>query len=90
MSFKNYKDDSRKNWGTSDARNLSDDEIKLGAILRIADATEAMAKNHVQLMAQRDAFERSAKYHQSRAARLDRSNAALRGVITKLKKAAHS
>ena len=46
--FKNYKQESRKDWGTNqDSELLSIEQINLGAILRIADATEAMAKNRI-------------------------------------------
>lgn len=47
----NYKEESRKDWtvekGTLDG--VSKEDLTLGAILRIADATELMAKNFLQL-----------------------------------------
>jgi hypothetical protein len=84
--FKSYKDESRANWGRETNQNaLTRDEIQHGAILRIADATEAMAKNHVQLQAERDRLQRWYDQERDRAAKLERSNAALRGQITRLK-----
>ena len=51
---------------------------------RIADATETMAKNHDELQRRAESFERMYKDQRRRAKSLERSNAALRGVITKL------
>lgn len=80
-----YKEESKKQWNTSD-RPFDQDDIKLGAILRIADAVELMAKNHLNLQS-------NLTYQTSRANGLDsdlkimkRSYAALKGQITKLKK----
>ena len=84
MTLRKYKDESRKNWGTDGRVGL--EEIQLGAILRIADAAEKMCRD-------REELER--KYQNMRAGRdryreyLEaerRKNAALRGVITKLKR----
>jgi len=63
------------------------DEIKTGCLQRIADATEAMAKYHVQIIKDRDMYERWYRDSQAGQRILEKSNAALRGVITKLKKA---
>lgn len=62
------------------------DELKLGALQRIADATEAMAKRHTELIRERDSFMRL--YHAAceRETKLSHSNAALRGQITRLRK----
>ena len=46
--FKSYRKESEKDYGTYDNDELSREQIKLGALLRIADATELMAKNYVQ------------------------------------------
>lgn len=59
--FKNFKSESRLNWGKElhNGGTISNEEITLGAILRIADATEAMAKDRV-------ALERDLKYYKDR------------------------
>jgi hypothetical protein len=46
-----YKDESRKDWSVlkEKASSATNDDLKLGAILRIADATELMAKNFIAL-----------------------------------------
>ena len=64
---------------------ITRDELKVGCLQRIADATEAMAKNHVQLQRDHDLYKRWYKEEQERCRKLERSNAALRGQITKLK-----
>lgn len=88
--FKPYRDESRKNWGRTLPQNqtISEDDIKLGAILRIADAAEAMAKNHVALQNDRDYLARRVRELDAVCARLSRSNAGLRGVIKRMKRQA--
>lgn len=84
--FKNYREESRnKGWGTDSEGNLTADQLQLGAVLRIADATEAMAKRHTELIRERDNFERMYRDASRRAEHYRRSNAGLRGVITRLK-----
>ena len=83
--FKSYKQESRSNWGRNTTQELTREEVQHGAILRIADATEAMAKNHVQLQSERDRYKQWYDQERERAAKLERSNAALRGQITRLK-----
>ncbi len=82
--MKNYKEESRKNWGTSDDK-LSIEQIQIGAILRIADAAEAMAKNHVQLQNDYNNMLESRNYWRNEAESLRKSNISLKGVITKTK-----
>ncbi len=83
--IQSYRQVSRIDWGTC-ASELKLEEIQAGAILRIADAAEAMAKNHVLLQAEADRLTRWYDQARKRAAKLERSNAALRGHITRLKK----
>ena len=85
MAFRAYKDESRKNWGRSD-RGPTDDELKLGALLRIADATEVMAREYQRLINDRDMYKRWFDNAEDERDRLGRSNSALRGQITRLRK----
>jgi hypothetical protein len=85
MAFTPYKDETRKNYGCTD-RLPDTNELKLGALMRIADATEAMAKNYTALIAERDRLKQWYESEQRLRQRLERSNAALRGQITKLRK----
>lgn len=87
MAFRNYRDASRINWGNEDTGNgLSLEQINTGAMLRVADACELMAKNHDQLVRAKEAAERSVQFWRNQANSLQRSNNALRGQITKLRK----
>lgn len=89
--FLSYKKESRTDWGLeSSSRKLNHDEIKLGAILRVADAVEVMAKNHTQLQNERDYYERLLKRERAMIKQLTRSNSGLRGHIAKLKKSSKS
>jgi hypothetical protein len=87
MSHQSYREESRKNWGKDTSRGgLTDADVKLGALLRIADATEAMAKRHKELIDERDRFEQYYRREQSVRIAWERRAAALKGQITKLKK----
>lgn len=88
MTFKNYRQQSRDvNWGIrSDRDGLSLEQINTGSLLRIADATEKMCLD-------REKLERDYKYMRDERDRYRdlyckeyRRNAALRGVITRLKR----
>lgn len=81
----NYREESRKEYGNS-RDDLSVEELKAGALLRIADATELMAKRYSELIDSRDSWERTARSRQARIETLQRRNAALRGHITRIKK----
>ena len=85
MTHKSYRQESRKDWGTSQEFNLKAQQIQLGALLRIADATEKMCRD-------RENLENSYKYmHQSRdrfhddLKREKHSNASLRGHLKRIK-----
>ena len=86
--FKKFSDESRNGYGRETADgNLWNDDLQVGCLQRIADATEAMAKNHIRLMEERDRYERWWKTAKADAERIARSNAALRGYIKRLKAA---
>jgi hypothetical protein len=84
----NFRDDSRKNYTTGDIvqDHLDRDGLRTGALLRIADATEKMALRHTELTEKADRFERWHNEARRTIEARDRSIAALRGQITKLKK----
>lgn len=85
MANRSYRDESRSNWGCTD-RVPDTNELKLGALMRIADATEVMAHEYKRLIEQRDMYERWWRESSAGVKRLERRNAALRGQITKLRK----
>jgi uncharacterized protein involved in exopolysaccharide biosynthesis len=61
-------------------------ELQTGAILRIADATEKMAVNHVNLQNERDRFKRYWNEERVANERLRKQVSSLKGQITKLRK----
>jgi len=86
MTHRSYADESRKNWGTSDPEPLTIEQIKIGALLRIADAVEKMASSYDTVRNARDFWESRAKDKQRTIDSLARSNAALRGVVKRMKR----
>ncbi len=87
MTHRSYKEESRKDWGLADPSGaMTVERIQLGAVLRIADATEKMAQRHTELIAQRDHYKERAESSDRYASMLERRVSALKGQITKLKK----
>ena len=82
-----FRKESRRDWSTSGGAAPTLEWLQFGAIQRIADATELMARRHQELVDERDRYKRWYDTEHSEARRLARSNNALRGQITKLKKA---
>lgn len=83
---RSWKDHSRTDWRNAGECTPSDDRIKIGCLQRIADATEAMAKSYNLLREERDRYQRWYEQEQQSNARLRRSNAALRGLLKRMKK----
>lgn len=86
MAFKNYREETRTNWGAHQDGNLNLDQINTGCMLRIADATEVMAKRHQELIDDRDRYKRWYDNEVKLNAKLRRSNNAYKGLVNKLKK----
>lgn len=83
----NYRDESRKPYhAVTRTEALDNDGLRTGALLRIADATELMARRHAELVEQKERFERWYVEATRTIAARDRTIAALRGQITKLRK----
>jgi hypothetical protein len=80
-----FRDASRKLWGPATGYDITDAQIQLGCLQRIADATELMAKHHQELISAKERAESSAKYWREASDRRDRQLIAARGQITKLK-----
>lgn len=89
MPFKSYRKESKDNYGVnvSEAQGLSLEQLNTGALLRMADATEAMATNHVRMQNERDQYKRWYENEQKENATLVKRVAALKGVINKMKNA---
>jgi hypothetical protein len=65
-------------------------EIRDGALLRIADAAEKMAQRHTDLIRERDSYERAYKREADESRRLARRITALQGVITRMRRKAQA
>lgn len=86
MSFTDYREESRKNYGTNDEGTLNRDQLNTGCMLRIADAIEKIAINHQQLINERDNYKRWYEGEQYDNNILRKRIYSMKGVITKLKK----
>jgi IS1 family transposase len=85
--IKTFKSESRLDWGReTQGGTPTNEEIQFGAILRIADATEAMAKNYTDLQNQLARYKQYWSDERKATERLKRSNASLRGHIARIKR----
>lgn len=76
------REDSKKEWTS----NATGEDIQLGCLQRIADATEKMATNHVKLQSDYDYMRKERdRYKQLYYAEQKRCST-LKGWITRLKK----
>lgn len=62
------------------------EQVKLGCLQRIADATEAMANEYNRLIREAKRARETEEYLRKDNNRMARSNAALRGVVNRLKR----
>lgn len=87
MPFKDYRVQTREiQWGTTQDTTLTTEQINIGCLLRIADATEKMAQRYDELINSRDYFKREVDRLRRENDRLGRSNASLRGHLKRAKK----
>lgn len=89
MAYKSYRQESKKDYGVSgvsEFANLNIDQLQIGALLRIADASEKMAVNIIDLQNKLKRTEESLAWSRKRVAYLEKANAALRGHIKRLKR----
>lgn len=82
----NYRKESRKDWIATGVAVPSIEQLSFGALQRIADATELMAKRHSELIGEKERAESSRDYWRNMHDSIERTNRSLRGQITKLKK----
>ena len=89
------REESRKPYRAAHSGNFTSNDLQDGSLLRIADAIERLAIGKTELQTQNELdeakgqLERSRQYHAEKnetISRLNHQNAALRGVVTKLKK----
>jgi hypothetical protein len=85
--FKSYRKGSLIDWGAvlNDNEKLTTEQITMGAMLRIADATELMAKNYTELQSNLEMYKRRYNQEREKNYALRRRIDALRGHMTRLK-----
>lgn len=82
---KDLREQSKGKWNSrSDDPSIED--LKLGCLLRIADATERMSGPYLALLENVRYWRNRADGLSAKNDKLRRSNAALRGVVARLKK----
>jgi hypothetical protein len=82
---RSYVEQSRTEWMPSDGGQASREQLSLGCLQRIATATELMARNHADLIRERDNYKRWYEGEQEQRLKLLVREAHLRGWITRLK-----
>lgn len=83
---RSYREYTKADWRFNGDNHSTHDVLKIGCLLRIADATELMAKRHQELIEERDRYKGWYDVVARDREAVNRSNAALRGVITRLKR----
>lgn len=83
--MKYFKEESKKNYYSSLPGGVSDTQLAVGCLMRIADATETMAQNFVRLQNDVEWYKKQYKSSQDENARLKYQIRALRGRVTRLK-----
>jgi hypothetical protein len=72
-----------------DAHQFTLDEVEVGVLQRIADASELMASNFLELQTSRDYYKRRALQAEELSNHLQRRISSFKGQITKLKNKAN-
>jgi chromosome segregation ATPase len=86
--FKSWREASKGNLGTNldpDLHTLSTDQIKTGALLRIAHAVETVAKDRVQMEKSLNYYKEAYENSQDEIANLNHKISGYKSHITRLK-----
>ena len=86
MSFQSYRKESRVDYGTYQEHALTTEQLRTGALLRIADAVETMAKSYDAMRSGRDWWKGEAERRQEEVVGLRHTIRGLRGALTKAKR----
>jgi len=84
MAEKYFKQESKKEWFTS--APVTNDDLRTGCLMRIADATEKMASNYTELQNNLEWYKRRFNEKTEEIATLEKRVAAYKGVINRMKK----
>lgn len=80
-----YREHSRANWYRADGQKPDLDQLKFGALQRIADATELMARRYTDLIDEAAREKARRERAEQRAERLEHVVRGLRGALTRAK-----
>jgi len=83
---KSYKKESYADWYDPSREKPTNEQLRLGCLQRIADATEAMAERHTTLLRRNEYLMEENKMFRSWLRQGSRREAGLRSYITRLKK----
>lgn len=87
--WKSCKKESKTDWGQIVEGEIGRDQIQLGAILRIADATEKMASSYDDLRKERDYLNDRIEIFKKNIHFDEKRIAGLKGYIGRLRKIYH-
>jgi len=80
-----YRKESQKDFRKSEGQRIHIEEMKFGCLQRIADATEVMANNYSQMLAENQNLRMKLKLAESDEEYTRRQLAAQKGLVTKLR-----
>jgi len=83
---RDYREESKKHYQSTAEAAFTCGQLRTGALLRIADATEAIAKDYVKLQEDAEFYKRQRDSFQRGNERVFRQISAYKGVITKMKR----
>lgn len=82
-----FREASRLEWTPTQSDGPVAEQISIGCLQRIADATEKMALRYTELIDRNTRLQRDYNRLSEKSAKQERTIAGLRGTITKLKRA---
>lgn len=87
MPHKSFRIESKSDYGVTVSENyqLNNEQLQTGALLRIADATEKMAQNYVQLHNELKWANEKNQRNKASIEKLQRQVNAYKGIVKKLK-----
>lgn len=83
--FKDYREESRKNWGADQEQSLDRGQIQTGALLRISDSLEKIEHPYLTLLRDLERYRRDYRRQQQEIENLRNSNRNLKAYITRMK-----
>lgn len=89
---KTYQELTKNYTFSIDTEKIDEKALQTSALIRIADASEKIALNYIQIVEAKEKAEKDRDYYRKRfqeektkVAALEKSRSALRGVVTRLK-----